>query len=91
MVKRARDDDDAGRQSEAELDAILLRRFPGRTLEELDTMNWPRYMRAMAAERILLAEERRAAWLGGAIKSMSEDEWKIIAENDELVRHYGTE
>lgn len=91
MVRRARADDSAGRQSEAELDAILLRRFPGRTLEELDTMNWPRYMRAMAAERIMQAEEKRSLFLGGAIKTMSEEDWQIIAENEELLRSDGTE
>lgn len=50
-------------------------------------MNWPRYMRAMAAEGIMQAEERRSAWLGGTIKTMSESDWAIIAENDELLKN----
>jgi hypothetical protein len=70
------------------VDAILLRKFPGRTLEELDAMNWPRYMRAMEAERIMQVEEKRLALLGGHIKSMSADEWELIAENEELLRRH---
>lgn len=54
-------------------------------------MNWPRYMRAMAAERIMQAEEKRSLFLGGAIKTMSEEDWQIIAENEELLRSDGTE
>ena len=49
-------------------------------------MNWTRYMRAMAAERIMQAEEKRSLFLGGTIKTMSEDDWKVVAENDELLR-----
>lgn len=48
-------------------------------------MDWTRYMRAMAAERVMQAEERRSAWLGGAIKTMSENDWATIAENDALL------
>lgn len=48
-------------------------------------MDWTRYMRAMAAERIMQAEERRSAWLGGAIKTMGEADWVTIAENDALL------
>ena len=89
MVRRIRQTDDrAPRQSEAELDAILLRRFPSRTLEELDQMDWARYMRAMEAERVMVAEEQRSAFLGGTIKTMSEDMWKVVAENEELIRKY---
>lgn len=70
------------------MDAILLRKFPGRTLEELDLMNWPRYMRAMEAERIMQVEEKRLALLGGHIKTMTPDEWELIAENEELLRRH---
>lgn len=48
-------------------------------------MNWTRYMRAMTAERVMVAEERRSAWLGGSIKTMSADDWATIAENDALL------
>lgn len=65
-----------------------MRRFPGRTLEELDQMDWARYMRAMEAEKVMVAEEQRSAFLGGSIKTMSEDTWKTIAENEEILRKY---
>lgn len=66
----------------------MLRRFPGRTLEELDQMDWARYMRAMEAEKVMIAEEQRAAFLSGTIKTMSEDMWKVVAENEEILRKY---
>jgi len=66
----------------------MLRRFPGRTLEELDAMDWARYMRAMEAEKVMIAEEQRSAFLGGAIKTMSEDMWNVVAENEEILRKY---
>ena len=49
-------------------------------------MNWPRYMRAMAAESIMQAEEKRNLFLVGTIKTMSEADWTIVAENDALLR-----
>lgn len=66
----------------------MLRRFPGRTLEELDQMDWARYMRAMEAEKVMVAEEQRSAFLGGHIKTMSESMWNVIAENEEILRKY---
>lgn len=66
----------------------MLRRFPGRTLEELDAMDWARYMRAMEAEKVMIAEEQRSAFLGGTIKTMSEDMWNVVAENEEILRKY---
>ena len=87
LVGRLRQlDDRAPRQSEAEVDAILLRKFAGRTLEELDQINWPRYMRAMEAERVMQVEERRLALLGGHIKNMSADDWELISENEEILK-----
>lgn len=66
----------------------MLRRFPGRTLEELDTMDWARYMRAMEAEKVMVAEEKRSAFLGGTIKTMSATDWEIVAENESILRKY---
>ena len=66
----------------------MLRRFSGRTLEELDQMDWARYMRAMEAEKVMVAEEQRSAFLGGHIKTMSEEMWNVVAENEEILRKY---
>jgi hypothetical protein len=51
-------------------------------------MDWARYMRAMEAEKVMIAEEQRAAFLSGTIKTMSEDMWKVVAENEEILRKY---
>ena len=51
-------------------------------------MDWARYMRAMEAEKVMVAADQRSAFLGGSIKTMSEDMWKTIAENEEILRKY---
>lgn len=60
-----------------------MRRFPGRTLEELDQMDWGRFMRAIEAGRIEYIEERRAMGIEEPSK-LSAAEWAEIAELDEL-------
>jgi len=69
------------------LDFILLDRFPGRTLEELDQMDIGRYFRAQEAKALLPLERKRRAWLGGVLKSedLSSEEWAAIAEHDAMV------
>jgi hypothetical protein len=69
------------------LDFILLDRFPGRTLEELDQMDIGRYFRAMEAKAMLPIERKRAAWLGGVFKTedITPEEWAAIREHDQLV------
>jgi hypothetical protein len=69
------------------LDGILLDRFPGRTLEELDQMDIGRWMRSLAAKQTLAVERKRLAWLRGVLQSedLSGDEWQQIAEHDQLV------
>lgn len=92
MVSRARQiHGSASQQSDAELDAILLENFPGRTLEEIDQMDWARYLRAMQARHIMQVEKRRLALLRGDIKTMSPDEWAMIAEHEELLKQWPTE
>lgn len=91
MVGRSRKlNDRATGQSQTELDAFLLRKFPGRTLDELDQMDWPRFLRAMEAEAIIRVEEKRSAFFRGDVKTMSEDEWTMIVEHDELVKRWQT-
>jgi hypothetical protein len=68
-------------------DSILLDRFPGRTLEELDQMDVGRYMRALQAKQMIGPERKRAAWLAGVFKQedITPDEWAMIQEHDRLV------
>ena len=67
---------------------MLLRKFPGRTLDELDRMDWMRYQRAMEAQRILDIEGKRAAFTSGDRESLSTDEWAVVLENDRLLEEY---
>jgi hypothetical protein len=66
------------------LDAWLLREFPGRTLEELDGMDFGRLWRALAARAVLKAEEARENQLAGKYKPTAA-EWREIVRNDRLV------
>jgi len=69
------------------IDSWLLQRFPGRTLEELDMMDWPRYLKAMQAGNIEDIETKNMLQLTGKLKSedITADEWKQIREHDEMV------
>lgn len=67
---------------------MLLRKFPGRTLDELDRMDWMRYQRAMEAQRILDIEAKRAAFTSGDLESLTVDEWLVVQENDRLLEEY---
>ena len=61
------------------IDAWLLRRFPGRTLEELDQMDWGRLNRALEAGRIERLEELRSIGTNDPSK-VDPDDWAAIAE-----------
>ena len=50
-------------ENEAYIDWWLLQKFPGRTLEELDGVDWLRLQRAMEVDRIVESEQRRRAYL----------------------------
>lgn len=65
------------------IDAWLLRRFPGRTLEELDQIDWLRFLRALDAEQIETIEERRLAYIGQKIGELRPEEWERIAEHEQ--------
>ena len=68
-------------------DFILLDRFPGRTLEELDQMDTGRYLRALEAKEMVRIERRRQAFLDGALSAgdIAPDDWQAIREHDQLV------
>ena len=70
------------------IDAWLLRRFPGRFLDEIDTqMDWARFMRAVKAEAVERVEDKRAMQLTGKLKAkdLSEDDWAAIKRHDEVL------
>ena len=69
------------------MDAWLLRKFPSRTLDELDMMGWPRYLRAMQAEKIEAVEERRKLFMSDRIEAsdLTSDEWEAIREHDRWI------
>jgi hypothetical protein len=58
-------------------------------LEELDEMDWPRYLRAMEARNIQRVEKLRTELIGGHVQNMGADDADQIAEHDELMRRYG--
>lgn len=64
----------------------MLQRFPGRTLEELDGMDYGRFMRAVAAENMQNVEQRRRLHLDNskAIKLTDED-WIAIERHDRMM------
>lgn len=72
---------------DAVIDALLLKRFPGRTLEELDGLDWGRHQRAVEAQMRLDIEELRAQSLKGkaSAKDLPESVWEMIREHDALV------
>lgn len=66
------------------LDAWLLERFPGKTLDELDAMDLPRYWRAVAVQRVRAIEDMRKLHLRGKYKPTPQ-EWRQIMQHDRLV------
>ncbi|MFZ1755038.1 MAG: hypothetical protein WBO46_14945 [Caldilineaceae bacterium] len=69
------------------MDHWLLRNFAGRTLEELDAMDWPRYLRALDAASVERVEERRQRQIAGELgeDKLSASEWETIRAHDELM------
>ena len=59
-----------------------MRRFPGRTLEEIDQIDWLRFLRALDAEQIEQVEERRLAWMGQKIGDLRPEEWERIGTHE---------
>lgn len=72
------------------IDSWLLEMFPGRTLEELDGMDWYRLQRALQAKHIRHVEEMRRQLKTGKIKGDKLDQ-SIALEikfHDELYARY---
>ena len=64
------------------MDAWLLKRFPGRLLEEIDEMDWLRYSRALEAQYVDDIEDLRIS--GG--NDLSTEQWQEIKNNDAIWR-----
>jgi len=65
----------------------LLKRFPGRTLDELDRMDWMRYQRAIEAQHLIDLEAKVTAFHTGSLTAsdLSERDWSEIRDNDLLL------
>jgi hypothetical protein len=64
----------------------LLDQFKGRTLEEIDQMDWARYNRALVARNIVDAEQTARLHNSGRLKSKDIDKatWQRIKKNEVL-------
>lgn len=69
------------------LDWWLLQKFPGRTLEELDSVDWLRLQRAQEVDRIVTVEQKRQLMTQGKLKGddITADEWRTIRRHDRLL------
>jgi hypothetical protein len=63
-------------------DAWLLKQFPGKTLDELDAMDYGRLLRALEAGQIVSAEAQRKRWLADEVDDLPEAVWLQIERND---------
>jgi hypothetical protein len=72
--------------NEAYVDWWLLQKFPGKTLEELDSIDWPRLQRAMEVDRIVESEQRRLAWYeGGCSTEPDAADLRLWAQHDKIL------
>ena len=74
----ARGSEGHARPPDALIDAWLLQRFPGRTLDELDTMDWGRYSRALEAAQLERVLAREALWKAGKLEQLDADDWALL-------------
>lgn len=75
---------------QAALDDWLMELFPGKTLEELDGIDFPRLLRAQAAKRIGRIELLRALQMKGKAMPTGRD-WQAIVLHDRLMAKYEPE
>lgn len=68
------------RENREYIDWWLLQQFPGRTLEELDDIDWLRLMRAQDVGRLISNEQRLALWRDGKLTDdqLTPAEWQHI-------------
>lgn len=87
VIRYLRDSDTRPEFDDALIDAWLLRKFPGRTLDELDCMDWFRFQRATEAQHLIDLEAKLTGYHSGNLKDsdLSEAEWAEIRDNDLLL------
>ncbi len=67
----------------------MLGKFPGRTLEELDSMDVLRVLRASKVQEIDRVEAmRRLALDKDGQKRLEPEDWKAIARHDRLLKRF---
>ena len=72
------------------LDWWLMQRFPGRTLEELDNVDWLRLRRAYEVGRIVDIEAKNALVLDGKLDgdALQPHEWQTIRRHNALYEEW---
>ena len=75
--------------NQAAADAWLLQKFPGRTLDELDGMDWGRFMRAVEVQQVMEVEGRYKAFAQQRIKELPAAEVRTLQAHEELLSKYG--
>jgi len=63
----------------------MLRRFPGRFLDEIDNIDWGRHVKAFEAQAIESIEETRAMFVAGDIPTLPPDIAAAVVEHDKLI------
>lgn len=70
------------------LDWWLLQKFPGRTLEELDGMDWLRLQRALEVDDVVRVEERHRQYQAKELKKLTPREYARVQWHDELMDEF---
>lgn len=76
------------RQNSAFVDWWMLQRFPGRTLEELDGIDWLRLQRAMQVGDVVNVEERFRMYHAKQIEHLTPAERVAVLRHDRLVEAF---
>ncbi|MBK8798315.1 MAG: hypothetical protein IPM07_19185 [Anaerolineales bacterium] len=69
-------------------DGLLMRLFPGKTLEELDNIDWPRLMRVLQVRQIEQIEQRLPGFFQGKWQPTAA-EWRLIQRHDRILEKNG--
>ena len=74
------------RENREWFDWWLLQKFPGRTLEELDGIDWLRLQRALEVGRIVELEGKNTLVTEGKLpaESLTDQEWRQIRRHNAL-------
>ena len=70
------------------VDWWLLQKFPGRTLEELDSIDWLRLQRAMEVDDVVRVEERNRQYHAKELKKLTPREVARVHRHNLLLAEY---